>query len=109
MKWFCGRREVTNKLRNHLDAQCERLGQCFSTVCIVEIRHLGARHLGADIWALCHMGARTFGRQDNWARNTCKRIFNQLFVGFFLINENYFVSATILSNILLNFLFATIS
>ena len=35
------------------------------------------------IWAQCHMGTRTYGRKDIWARNTCKRIFDQLFVGNF--------------------------
>ena len=67
-----------------------------------ETQHLGARHLGVDIWAQCHMGARTFG-----ARNTFKGIFNQLFVSFILNKYKLFCLQR--SYPMLNFLFATIS
>ena len=60
--------------------------------------HLGARHLGTDIWAREHLGAVPFGRE---IRANAFLINFSLVV--FKINKNYFVSATILSSIHLIF------
>ena len=35
--------------------------------------HVGARHVGADIWARGHLGAKTFGRKDIWAQDIWTR------------------------------------
>ena len=51
-----------------------------------------------DIWARCHMGARTHGCSAIWARNMFKRIFNQFFVSFFL-NNNFSVSNDLIEEI----------
>ena len=50
------------------------------------------------------MGARTFGRsamlaQGDWVRDTFKRIFNQLFVSFFLISKNFSVCNDLIEEI----------
>ena len=42
------------------------------------------------IWAQCHMDARTFERCVIWARNTCKRTFDQRFVSFFKLIKTIF-------------------